>query len=612
MRKNFKTCLTLAATLLVGLGSIAVTSCNGNGDTNTSTSQYKVVINAIGSTTINQSKTLQLRANVTGTTDKNVTWSSSDETIATVNERGVVTGVKEGKVKIRATLNIDSNAYGEIEVTVLRSALPTSLTIQGIESGLKWIGDKATLSIKVEPEDASSLVTWSTSNDKVATISEAGELEFIGEGEVKISATSKDDATVSASLDFTVKFGTFSATMGSPNWDISKQADDTKKEVSLSEEGGKGYNTLYFTHSKGTRYYAEAYFKVPTIVMDYTWAWQGVGLGSGLSDTNTRYFTFSPHSPATPENSFHKTIVRDRPTSWDALTTRSQIWGENGLDEIDVINTGVKVGLLRDENKYYYLLNDRLFYVDETTKYDQVETYPILVAEDLPVKVTDFSSTTDEEYINNLLNSATFKKSFFASNPNIVNYESDARFSFDSNTVLSKDNKVRSLGDKAKVTRNFEVEFDLSLLDFNNSHISRGFTGMTLNFTRYDSADAVESMMIGRSSIQSENTNIIGRYASWNYQKSMDDPTSISKYLESSAAVMANPNDKVHVKVTRTLDENNRSNFALYVDGDLVELDVKSSSTVLAQERYTGAYLIWVGGEYTAGQVENFVFKNLD
>ena len=258
------------------------------------------------------------------------------------------------------------------------------------------------------------------------------------------------------------------------------------------------------------------------------------------------------------------------------------------------------------------MLNDSLFYVDETTKYDGVETYPILVAEDLPVKVTQFLATTDETKINNLLNSATFKKSFFASNPSIVNYESDDKFSFDSNTVLSKDNKVRSLGDKAKVTRNFEVECDISLLDFNNTHIDRAFTGMTINFTRYDSADAVESMMIGRSGVQKENTNIIGRYASWNYQKSMDDASSINKYLESSNAVMSDANSKIHVKITRTIDENNKSNFALYVDNNLVDLDVKSTATVTPQERYTGAYLIWVGGEYTSGQIENFVFRNLD
>lgn len=611
MKKKFKTCLTLAASLIVGLGMFSLASCNNQETNDTPRSEYKVIVNAIGSTTINASKTLQLRANVTGTTEKNVTWSSSDTEVATVSERGLVTGIKAGTVKIRATLDIDKNAFGEIEVTVLDSAIPTSLKIEGIEEGVKWVGDKATLTIKVDPVDASSLVTWSSSDSSVATITENGEVEFIAEGKVTIKATSRADANVSAELKFDVKFGTFSATMGSSNWDISKQADD-KKEVSLDEEGGRGYNTLYFAHTKGTRYYAEAFFKVPTIVADYTWAWQGVGLGSGLSDTNTRYFTFSPHSPATVENSYNKTIVRDRPTTWDALTTRSQIWGENGLDEIDCINNGVKVGLLRDENRYYYLLNNQLFYVDDTTKYDGVETYPILVAEDLPVKVTNFMSTSDDNYINSLLESSVFKKSFFASNPNIVNYESDEKFSFDSNTVLNKDNKIRSLGDKAKVTRDFEVECDISLLGINEEHVARGFTGLTINFTRYDSADAIESLMIGRSSVQAENTNIVGRYASWNYTKSMDDPSTILKYLESSNAVMSNPNGPVHIKITRTIDENNKSNFKLYVDGNEVEFDVKSTSTVLPQERYTGAYLIWVGGEYTSGQVTNFVFRNVN
>ena len=609
MKKKIKTCLVLATTLILGFSSASLVACSSGDNTEEpSNSDYKVVINAIGQTTINVSKTLQLRANVTGTKDKNVTWSSSDEAIATVNEKGLVTGISKGTCKIRATLDIDTNAYGEIEITVLDSALPTNLTINGVEAGLKWVGDKAKLTITVAPEDASSLVDWSTSEPSVATISAEGDLEFIKEGNVTITATSKADANIKASLDFVVKFGTFSATMGSQNWDISKQADENK-EVSLDEEGGRGYNTLYFAHTKSTKYYAEAFFQVPTIVMDYTWAWQGVGLGSGLSDTNTRYFTFSPHSPATSENNFNKSIVRDRPTSWDALTTRSQIWGENGLDEIDCINEGVKIGLLRDENIYYYLINDRLFYVDETTKYDGIETYPILVSEDLPVKVTNFSSTTDETTITNLLNSDEFKKSFFASNPNIVNYESDAKFSFDSNTVLSKDNKVRSLGDKAKVTRNFDVEFDVSSFDFNTEHIARGFTGITLNFSRYDSADAVESVMVGRSQVQADNSSIVARYASWNYQKSMDDATSISKYLESSQSVMTNPNDTIHFKLSRRINENNRSVFTIYVDGKEVNLDVKSTSTVTSEERYTGAYLIWVGGEYTSCAVSNFVFK---
>ena len=68
MSKKMKRCLTLAASLLIGFGSVSLVGCNNKESTNTPVSQYKVVVNAIGSTTINASKTLQLRANVTGTT----------------------------------------------------------------------------------------------------------------------------------------------------------------------------------------------------------------------------------------------------------------------------------------------------------------------------------------------------------------------------------------------------------------------------------------------------------------------------------------------------------------------------------------------------------------
>lgn len=50
-------------------------------------------------------------------TNKEVTWSSSDESIATVNEDGVVTGVKEGTATITAT-TVDGNKTGTATITV--------------------------------------------------------------------------------------------------------------------------------------------------------------------------------------------------------------------------------------------------------------------------------------------------------------------------------------------------------------------------------------------------------------------------------------------------------------------------------------------------------------
>ncbi len=62
----------------------------------------------------------QLIANVQPwtATDRTVTWSSADETIATVNKYGVVTGIKEGTTTIRATSNLDPSKYAECTVNV--------------------------------------------------------------------------------------------------------------------------------------------------------------------------------------------------------------------------------------------------------------------------------------------------------------------------------------------------------------------------------------------------------------------------------------------------------------------------------------------------------------
>lgn len=610
MKKKNLCLLCASAILTLGImgGVVSCDDGRNDGPTEVIDDKYTVKITAIGSTSISVSNTLQLRSSVTGTSEKTVNWSSSDPLVCSVSETGLVTGLSEGKSVITASLALDERYKATIEITVTGAAVPTSINILGAESGIGWIGDNLKLQAEVSPSDASNLVDWVSSNDKIATIDPDGNLAFLSEGNVEISAVSKADKNVKASLNFDVKLGTFSSQIGSHMWDLSSQANDPKK-VSLSIEGSHGYNSLYFMHAKGTRYYAEATFKVTCLTED-TWDWQGVGLGSGLSDSDTRYFTFSPHSTVNTGNNYNKVIVRDHPTSWNDLTTRSQIWGENGLDEINCFDRSVTISEIRDENRYYYMVNGKLFYVDDTNKYDGVETYPVLISEDLPCEVTNFMASTDDTLINEKLNDPELQKSFLSSNPNCIDYQSDSNFTFESNNILSKDNKLRSIGDKAKVVRNFEIEFDFSDILVNESHIERGFTGLTVNFSRYESADSVESFMIGRSQVQEENIEYVGRYASWNYQRSMDDPDSVLKYCESSEKVIdSNTLDELHhVKITRTINESNQSEFAMSVDNNQVVFDVLSTSKAKPQERYTGAYLIWVGGEYTACSVSNFKF----
>lgn len=564
---------------------------------------YEIRITAIGSTIIRAGSTVQLRSSVTGTTNKDVTYSSSDESIATVSDRGVVTGLKAGEVTITVSLVIEPLCRATIDITVEQAVTPTSITIDSVDA-VQWAGQTLQLNATVTPDEAYAIVNWTSDNEDVATVDENGLVTFIEEGEVGITATSAMDATVSDNVIFQVKRGFFRNDLGSPYWDISTQADDENPHVTISiDESQAGYHSLYLSNVSGTRYYVEGYFEIKEQVT--AWIWQGVGIGSGLSDTSTRYGMFSPRVEG-QGNTYNKFIVKDLPNeTWPAITTRSQIWGLNGLDNVDWENGKVKFGLLRDENTYYYLVNDVLMYVDKSTVYDGIATMPIFLAVDLNVEVTDYSVVTDDTSLDNMLEEARFNQLLYATNSEIVDI-TDGTYTFRTNNVLSKDNAAKSIGDTAMLVGDFEVEFDINNMSCNSAH-NTAFTGLSLNLTRYESADNVETFIFGTSANQEGAQGIAGMY-SWNFQKSFDDPDAPYDWLESTTPV-ANPGGSHHIKVTRTI-ENNIATFRMYIDGNEVVFDKLLYEWSTMTSRYTGAYTLWLAGEYAAGQITNLQIRS--
>lgn len=89
---------------------------------NTITLPEKVEVSTVsGITTIGKEGTVQMQAKVTpeDTKDKSVTWTSSDTSIASVDENGLVTvHKKNGEVTITATANADSEVSGSCKLTV--------------------------------------------------------------------------------------------------------------------------------------------------------------------------------------------------------------------------------------------------------------------------------------------------------------------------------------------------------------------------------------------------------------------------------------------------------------------------------------------------------------
>lgn len=125
-------------------------------------------------------------------TNKNVTWSSSDETVATVSD-GVVTGVKAGTATITAkTANgLTANATVTVEeIPVTKITLPTA-------KASMTIGGTMDLKPTIEPADATNThISWSSSKPGVATVDASGRVTAKGAGTATITGTAASGAKV--------------------------------------------------------------------------------------------------------------------------------------------------------------------------------------------------------------------------------------------------------------------------------------------------------------------------------------------------------------------------------------------------------------------------------
>lgn len=125
-------------------------------------------------------------------TNRNVTWSSDNPSVATVNN-GVVSAVSEGTATITVTAQGDSTKSASCTVTVTAAAVPvTGVTLNKTSTSL-YVGDTETLTATVAPDNATNkAVTWTSSDSTVATVDQNGVVTALARGTAVITATAAD------------------------------------------------------------------------------------------------------------------------------------------------------------------------------------------------------------------------------------------------------------------------------------------------------------------------------------------------------------------------------------------------------------------------------------
>ena len=144
------------------------------------------------------SQTLTATVSPSNATNKTITWSSSNTSVATVSN-GVVKAVGFGTATITAKSNNGKTASCSVTVNPIQptgiKATPETSTLYGLNGTVK-------LSANVMPSNATNkAVTWSSRNTSVATVSSDGTVKAVGYGTAVITATTVNGLTSNCTIN---------------------------------------------------------------------------------------------------------------------------------------------------------------------------------------------------------------------------------------------------------------------------------------------------------------------------------------------------------------------------------------------------------------------------
>lgn len=176
----------------LGKGTITATTVDGNKKAKCQITVYAKTVPVAGirlsetSIQLNKgdSRTLSATVQPDNATDNAVQWTSSDNSVASVDQNGTITAVSGGKATITASAG-GVSASCSVNVNVPVTSIRLSSIILTLEKGTF-----AVLTATVSPEDAMDKnVQWNSDDPSVATVDQNGRVTAINDGRAKITAS---------------------------------------------------------------------------------------------------------------------------------------------------------------------------------------------------------------------------------------------------------------------------------------------------------------------------------------------------------------------------------------------------------------------------------------
>lgn len=174
------------------------------------------------------SKPLQVKILPKEATYQEVTWSSSNALVASVDEKGVVTGLMGGTAIITATSKEPARAGKKSLMTSCRVVVTqgvSDVTIKQDDPVGVALKKKIKLTVSVLPDNATSKkVKWTSSDSKIAKVDQSGNVTGVKEGVATITATAQDGSKKSDSREVHVY--------------VAATAIETKRDLKLTLREG--------------------------------------------------------------------------------------------------------------------------------------------------------------------------------------------------------------------------------------------------------------------------------------------------------------------------------------------------------------------------------------